>query len=488
MGPTTSVGGPILLLLVVFFGIGLLLIIRGWRGRPRLSQPTCARCGYDLRIYRFDDGQQKRCPECGSDLSPVDAVKFGRFAKRKGMLITGAAMIVLPVLLVVPSFFLVRGGPIGYTGPGGVGAKSNPQLIASLPTTADEPWTWSELESRLNAGKLSNAEAAAAVDELIKHLNAQRAAGEQIGHLPWCGGFLKTVDGAGIIPTEQRLRLAKAVHGATAEIRTTSRVRENKPLVFAINYGNSFELPGTKFVKALREVRLADGTKLPLAERFGQTINADGLSGDCHWSIDGSIPLKLPPGEHELTFTIDAGLLPEGTEFIGMNNKPGQKNRWMKPLATWTLDVPVKVTVVPADQCPIATIEDPLRDPSARLKQPKIIVKPHPVGVSVEVRIERAGDNTCPVSSDVQLRMGGKTHPAGEWTWGPQGSGYSGVQLTLKSLPADVTAADLILHPNPSHAEKSPGITQIWGRDIVFYEVPLQRLDLTPEAQSAEVK
>ena len=64
------------LLFVITFVVGLFLVYRGIRGVPALSDPKCAKCGYDLRWVKPDVNLV--CPECGSDLKAPRSVRFGR--------------------------------------------------------------------------------------------------------------------------------------------------------------------------------------------------------------------------------------------------------------------------------------------------------------------------------------------------------------------------------------------------------------------------
>ena len=41
-----------------------------------------------------------------------------------------------------------------------------------------------------------------------------------------------------------------------------------------------------------------------------------------------------------------------------------------------------------------------------------------------------------------------------------------------------VTSADVLLTPNPVHVEAITGVDKIWGKPILFRNVPVQRFDL----------
>src|SRR5688572_19039051 len=94
---------PILLNLLPFAAlaillVGLVIIVRGFRGKPEWSAPTCAKCKYCLR--QLDAETTESCPECGSNLRSPHAVRFGRYRRSKKMIIGGAVIALLPVLLI----------------------------------------------------------------------------------------------------------------------------------------------------------------------------------------------------------------------------------------------------------------------------------------------------------------------------------------------------------------------------------------------------
>ena len=46
MSTTSMALGPMIILLFLAFAVaGLVLLVMGWRGRPQLSEPHCAKCG-----------------------------------------------------------------------------------------------------------------------------------------------------------------------------------------------------------------------------------------------------------------------------------------------------------------------------------------------------------------------------------------------------------------------------------------------------------
>jgi len=149
-----------LLLLAMPIGIliaGVLLFAVGWRGRIVDDHPICRRCGFDLNGR---PSASQVCSECGTDLNDLLSIRIGNREKRGGMLWAGAAIIALIVLV-----FASAGGAI----------YSKVNLNPYKPMWAME-WqaknlsrpmadgALKEINSRLAAGKLTDAQIASTSD------------------------------------------------------------------------------------------------------------------------------------------------------------------------------------------------------------------------------------------------------------------------------------------------------------------------------------
>ncbi len=83
-------------LLMIFAGLGGLLIWRGYLGKRCGHEPRCLRCDYDLR------GQiEPRCPECGTSFSEA-TVRRGRRRRHPWRIATGWLFISLAGTLTAP--------------------------------------------------------------------------------------------------------------------------------------------------------------------------------------------------------------------------------------------------------------------------------------------------------------------------------------------------------------------------------------------------
>ena len=465
-------------LFLLVFGLGfagMILLVRGVRGVPSLSEPRCAKCGYDLRGSA--GAPAGVCPECGADLTKPRAVRWGDYRKRPKLIWTGAALLVLPaVVLAAMVFAFGRGGPLDHR-------ASNAELIARLPRTGNQPWDWQELERRYAAGQLSNEEAAKAVDQLIASIAAQPAkAGGQ--PLTWSQEFVTRLDAAGVISAEQYLRLAQAFYGTRPTVRSSPRVRQGQWLRFSLDYAGHWDLPGVDVVKALRAVKTADGKELPVvsqsdheAQRGAAEPNPDLLSYGGPFNIDGLVKLDLPPGEHTLTFVVDAAALPAGSTPRVVVDRPGQARRWPKARAKWTVEAPVKVTVVPEDQSPIEVVTSPALDPGSGIRVTSARVTRVGKGSRLTVQVD-SGTPKVGLSFDVVLEVAGEEHPAGSYVVLSNRPSALETNKDLPPLPPDVKSIDVILRPNPKHAESFAGADRIWGGEIQLKNLPLIRYDL----------
>lgn len=85
--------------------LGLVLLIRGLRGRRVGAEPRCRRCGYDLT-----GGAGERCPECGAALDRPRAVVQGRRRARRTLVIVGGALWIATLAVLIGGFVATRTG------------------------------------------------------------------------------------------------------------------------------------------------------------------------------------------------------------------------------------------------------------------------------------------------------------------------------------------------------------------------------------------
>jgi hypothetical protein len=73
-------------------GLGIALVVLGWRGRRVDDHPVCRRCRFDLFGAPAD---QRACPECGGDVTAPRAKRIGNRERRRRTLYAGLATCVL---------------------------------------------------------------------------------------------------------------------------------------------------------------------------------------------------------------------------------------------------------------------------------------------------------------------------------------------------------------------------------------------------------
>ncbi|MCC7294086.1 MAG: hypothetical protein IT449_18650 [Phycisphaerales bacterium] len=93
---TLRLGLPLLTVLAALFLAGLVLLIRGLRGRRIGTDPHCRKCRYNLTGLTSD-----KCPECGTSLGST-TVLIGRPSRRRRAL--GGGCVLMLASLSVPAY------------------------------------------------------------------------------------------------------------------------------------------------------------------------------------------------------------------------------------------------------------------------------------------------------------------------------------------------------------------------------------------------
>ena len=475
------------LLLVPFLLVpGIVLCVLGLVGRQTFTEPRCVRCKYDLRKTRFEDEEAKACPECGSDLSRPRAVRFGRRQRRLRFLAAGA---VLLLLLPVAGVLLVRLQSFGGAR-GAARSKSNAALIAGLPAGAQEPWDWHELERRLRAGRLSAAEVDQAIAQVTAYLNQQRTAGKTVRHLHWARGFVELAITSGDVSPGRFQKLCRAIFGSAPELENVHRaVRRGRPIQFRLQIDDPLSLHNLNLVYALRQVTV-DDREVQVVRRHGDeaVVHPDELSGGRHDGPEGvALKLDLPPGTYEVRFHTDMGVLPPNAALVGLGGKPGQTPRWQNPLCTWQGTCSATVRITAEDESPITLITDAALDPGGAggLTVSRAYTVPLHEGVRIVAVVDGTDAPLVPYCFRTRVRVNGAEHVSRNTFGHAKNWSLSSNEprIDLPSpLPAHVERITVILEPAPESAERFPRLESIWGRSIVFEDVPLERHDLDAAA------
>ena len=491
------------LLIVAVPLLGVIMLTLGIRGRARFSSPTCTKCSYDLRAANFMAGAPGACPECGTDLAIAKAVSFGRYERSRKKIIGGIGLLLLPVLLYfVWMTVMVRTTRISTFGPSAMPSLLTAQILSALPATADQPWSWRELNNRLKAGRLSSAEIDSALAALVQSIKAGRANNPSPHPLSWSNDFVKDAIASGKVNPQRIQELCEAFFADAIRIETPKVVRLGQPIRISINGTTSWDMAGKVMVWSPREAKTGRGPSLGLREP-GSAKNVTLPSEEFSQKSYGNLSLELreltEPGDQELVFVFDAGAVDQNTTLRGKDGKPGLKEMWPSPLATWQITLRQKIRVVPADQLAVQLDTDPSHDPQ-RTKASLVkeaIVRKATDGVEVVVSWDWANAPCPPMAGKVTATVDGREVDMRSLEWGHlsgengnnQGWGGERCQSTARiaGLPPQAKSISIRVVPDPAAAEKMLGLDTIWGKPVEIKDIPLQRFDLDPEAGRSPV-
>jgi hypothetical protein len=113
-----------------------------------------------------------------------------------------------------------------------------------------------------------------------------------------------------------------------------------------------------------------------------------------------------------------------------------------------------------------------------------VVVQRKGPGVVAAVLINLADTLPISISFDVSLRIDGQTNRCDKGLFrvlkqdGFRTSDPLGLTVELDSFGSNIKTADVILTPNPQAVERFTEADRIWGKEIMFTNVPLTRLDL----------
>lgn len=118
---------------------------------------------------------------------------------------------------------------------------------------------------------------------------------------------------------------------------------------------------------------------------------------------------------------------------------------------------------------------DPSRTGAVKINTIRVIRERGGQRATVDMAIN---GNIVPCSFDLTLRIAGKEYPIGWFVASPNSSSISGLTAHLEGLDPAAQAADVLLRPNPAHAEGTVGVDRIWGGPVDVLGVPVERFDL----------
>jgi len=406
---------------------------------------------------------------------------IGKRQKRRGLVLWAS------LLLVVPFFgfgLLAVGERYLGSAPGGLGVLTTNQIIQQrLPNQIEEPWVWQELQRRIAAGKLTAAEADAALAALVKHMLAKKPQGWD-RPLNWQQGFLQDATAANLVSQQQLLQMCDAFYGKPG-LRPLPRLRAGKvDLDLRLDYDSSWDdhsgLP-YKLIWASKRM-LVDGEPVKFEnQRHGRNDWFGKLRGN------------LDAGDHEIAIEIDAAYI-DRDKLLGIDTNELPAERWPQAAKRWTHTIKVPLKVFGTQEEIVKLTTDPKDDPRQNnaIQVERIVIQPQGADkAKVVLKLKFGQVMPVPVSFDAGVRLGDQdVHVGFKWAIRTQSRSMGGsddLSEAIDPLDPSVTTADVFLTPNALHVEDQPEVEKIWGKPIVLRNIPLDRYDLQ-SSESSETR
>lgn len=436
----------------------------------------------------------RRYQRVGQVGTEVETIALGRAegGSRKGksrrwiksvVAFVGVAILISIAIFWVPQLYFVRvaldpNAPIPDAQPHQLRGMSTADVIRAGLAHIDKPWAWSEIKSRAHAGDLSATEAQAIVKGLTAWLQEDYPDGYD-RPLSWVGSMLETLDDCGLLAEETLLKLMQALHGSV-KVRDIPRLREGEFESISIDC----EWVSTWHKRFLGYTLLNEMAGINLD---GRPVAVDSLMQSYHapTAYHGSIHLpSLSVGKHVLEGKVTSAVVAT-VDTVGLRDSVTSQD-WPPAKKVWTRPWRVEFSVFGAEEGLVRFTEEPALNPmlAQGIVVNRIIVRsygektqaavsflvnPLPVSVSFSVFL-RLEENTIAVGSfwheGISEERDNPSHSAPV------------LSEDIPSIKAYTKRADVILKPNPKPIERRPHVDRIWGKEIVFRDVPLTRHDL----------
>ncbi len=442
----------VLLLVLLFFPLGLVLIIRGWLGRVVNDHPYCRACGFDL-VGSPSDRQQ--CPECGHNLLNHRAVRQGMRVKRRGLLLAGLMVLLIPLL------------PLGMSVVSQV-TQVNLQQYKPIWLLRTEAMHSSaavgkaalvEITRRISQSSITTlSQVNGLIDETLRRQTDMNQPWE-----PAWGEVVEVTHGMGMLDQarwEQYLRQV-VLAGIVLELRP--RVRIGDPIPYRLR------MTGARCGSQARywlELSAADpmiGSVTPKVRQFGgmgSTLcsTSAGHSGSI-FRLSSNEWASLSASDQPLPVKLQAN-------FKVSNQHGGTVQIDFKHTLT------AQLQIVPADQPTVKAVHDAAlqsdMEKAVKVMQVEetrsgelsmmVELKNPPTGVAYQV-VAHVGDQPFKLGS-VNLKPNGQTqwHVSGDVTLG------------------EADKVDIELVPSGDVAINTVDVVEYWGEPMWFRDVPVKRL------------
>lgn len=467
MASTAWSGSFLLVVLGVIGAIGLcglVVFILGWRGRRINDHPVCGACRFDLSGVvpaSMAGTSTTRCPECGSLLNTSNSVRVGERVRRPIAMVVGLLLVLLSLGSVAYLGFVAFSSPASN--------PSKPTLVlryeARYGGVARAVPALKELDARFVAGTLSDAEAAALVDQA---LNIQAHQGQF--WLPEWGDLLLSANSAGKVAAAQLRTYARNAAVMDIACRKLARVGEPIPATLTLRGGLAHAGGSLAIMVTQTEIAIDDE---PAIASVNQAMMGFGFRSS------GTVGLRTPTpstlGSKRITFRMRYEV-----------RNGFQSTAEPDPSLTWDVEQTRDIEVVAAGVPLVSVVrDDALAEVLTRSIKPRdfrvtangdgtagfsIMIDygalPTPISFEAFLRwpTSKDGQESVQESRMVEVHL-----PAG--TNGSHGLG-GGFQSTLPAVK--LSRATVVLRPSLSAAERNSSVAQTWlGPDLDFPDTPV---------------
>ena len=421
---------------------GLVLLVRGLRGRRVGDEPRCRECGYNLTGIT-----SSRCPECGGTINEAEVV-FGVRRRRRFSLALGAVLSGIAVLGL---------------GLWGSGLISRVNWYACLPSSMLVHWAEGddrqaivELKRRVRSQKVSGSD----VSELVPIALARHGASPRPSDLHLWAEILALLDSDDYLTDEERGHFYKELLIVDFQVR--ARVRQGEPLP----------------VRAQYEVRTGacDLWSFTLGKSWLQLGQEEAVA--CPWDVSNWLVVDRPGlrsyGYKRETLSLEPQRYPmELTAKIILS----------KPEGDWTKIVKLRreVEILPANaEDPITITYDPSVAPVLKeaISFPSLYIAPPESGwARIDLMVEIRGPLPVNVAFDVMVLADGRETYATSLAMAreSEGSGTFAPWVLVSSATAAKGEIAIILRSSRKVAAHTVDLYDIWGGELRFEDVPLTR-------------
>ncbi len=437
------------------FMLGLVLVWRGWRGRLVNDHPYCRACGFDLTgLSKI----REQCPECGSNLLNLGAVREGLRVRRYGLLIAGLLCLLVPLL------------PLGMTALSQV-TQVNIQHYkpvwllraeAMRGSTSASKAALEEITRRLgNSSIIQLAEVTTLIDETLRRQVNLNQAWE-----PAWGEVVEVTNGMGLLDQirwEQYLQQA-VQHSVTLIVRP--QVRVGDPIPYRVQLSGARSGSKTRYwleVKseqpkisnlAIRGRGSMTHSSTLCTTSSGNSSSTQHLSPD-EWQQLGPAPLTVPV-HLEVRFTL-------------------QESYGKATLLQFTHTLSATLQVVPADQPTARAVHDPAHAVAMEKAIHSVELEEKANGeLSAVIKLDRP---PVGVAYQVVAHVADQPFKLGSITVKPGGQTHYHVSGDVKLGTADKVDVELV--PSVDVAVATVDVLEYWGEPMIFKDVPVKRLKPT---------